>query len=203
MKKNMKRWAGAALTCLLLSAGSASAQFSLGLQGGIAKSNLEDANNIYGGGINLRVFPSEQFAIGLAAKTFTDGKDYNVGGQTLSHTGTLIPVTATLDLFLYDGVIRPYLGGDAGMYFSKYDTRFNGNRIAETTRRSHLGAAPRAGIIFSTGNVGIQLEGIYHIVFGNKNNSAQVGTADNVDFESTSKFYGVNLGLVFGLGKKK
>ncbi|HEV7349703.1 hypothetical protein [Telluribacter sp.] len=202
MEKNIKRWAGAALLGLLLTGGSASAQFSLGVQGGIAKSNLTQANNLYGGGVNLRIFPAEHFAVGVAAKTYTDGKDYVVAGQTLSHSGRLTPVTATLDLFLSDGLVRPYLGGDAGMYFSKYDTRFNGNRIAETTRRNHLGAAPRAGIILVTGNVGIQLEGVYHFVFGNKNNSTQVGTADNVNFESTSKFYGVNLGLVFGLGKK-
>jgi hypothetical protein len=178
------------------------AQFSLGVQGGVAKSNVEDSKTIAGGGVNLRVFASPQFAIGVAGKVYADGSKYTVAGQTFETTGAVIPVTGTLDYFFTTGAIRPYVGGDAGVYFSGYNAKFNGNTILESEKRSNFGAAPRAGLLFAFGNMGIQIEGIYHFVFGNKDYSATTGSASNVDFESTSKFGGVNVGLIFGIGGK-
>ncbi|MEO6286265.1 MAG: hypothetical protein ABIN80_25995 [Dyadobacter sp.] len=201
MKKNWSRTVAIALVMIAISSASF-AQFSLGLQGGIAKSNVEDSKTLAGGGVNLRVFTSPQFAFGVAGKVYADGSDYTIAGQTLSTQGTLMPVTGTLDYYFATGVIRPYIGGDAGVYFSKYDAKFNGNTIAESSRHSNFGAAPRVGLIFAFGKVGIQVEGIYHFVFGNENHSSTTGSADNIDFESTSKFGGVNVGLIFGLGGK-
>lgn len=192
-----------AVIALMVAGTSASfAQFSLGLQGGVAKSNVEDSKTIAGGGVNLRVFASPQFAIGVAGKIYADGSDYRVAGQTLSSTGTLMPVTGTLDYFFTDGVIRPYIGGDAGVYFSKYKAKWNGETVLESSTRSNFGTAPRAGIVFAFGNLGIQVEGIYHFVFGNKNHASDTGSPNNIDFESTSKFGGVNVGIIFGLGGK-
>ncbi|MHA4740556.1 hypothetical protein [Dyadobacter sp. MSC1_007] len=192
-----------AVLALILTLSSASyAQFSLGLQGGVAKSNVEDSKTVAGGGVNLRVFASPQFALGVAGKIYADGSEYNVAGQTLKTTGTLMPVTGTLDYFFTQGAVRPYIGGDAGVYFSKYDAKWNGNTVLESSTHSNFGTAPRAGIVFAFGNLGIQVEGIYHFVFGNENHSSQTGSVDNIDFESTSKFGGVNVGLIFGLGGK-
>jgi outer membrane protein W len=192
-----------AVFALIVTATSASfAQFSLGLQGGIAKSNVEDSKTVAGGGVNLRVFASPQFAIGVAGKIYADGSDYNVAGQTLTSTGTVTPVTGTLDYFFTEGAIRPYIGGDAGVYFSKYKAKWNGETVLESSKHSNFGTAPRAGVVFAFGNLGIQVEGIYHFVFGNKNHSSETGNVDNIDFESTSKFGGVNVGLIFGLGGK-
>ncbi|MCF0069356.1 hypothetical protein LZD49_02670 [Dyadobacter sp. CY261] len=188
---------------MVIAATSASfAQFSLGLQGGIAKSNVEDSKTVAGGGVNLRVFASPRVAIGVAGKIYADGSDYRIAGQTLSSTGTLMPVTGTLDYFFTEGVIRPYIGGDAGVYFSKYKAKWNGETVLESSTRNNFGAAPRAGLVFAFGNLGIQVEGIYHFVFGNKNHSSETGSANNIDFESTSNFGGVNVGIIFGLGGK-
>lgn len=192
----------AAFAMIVTASTTSFAQFSLGLQGGIAKSNVEDSKTVAGGGVNLRVFASPQFAIGVAGKIYADGSDYRVAGQTLTSTGTLMPVTGTLDYFFTDGVIRPYIGGDAGVYFSKYKAKWNGETVVESSTRSNFGTAPRAGIVFAFGNVGIQVEGIYHFVFGNKNHESNTGSPNNIDFESTSKFGGVNVGVIFGLGGK-
>ena len=178
------------------------AQFSIGLQGGVAKPNVEDSKTIAGGGLNLRVFASPQLAIGVAGKIYADGSKYTFAGQTFETTGRVTPVTGTIDYFFTTGVVRPYIGGDAGVYFSGYDAKYNGNTILESQKHSNFGAAPRAGFVFAFGNLGIQVEGIYHFVFGNKNYSANTGSANNIDFESTSKFGGVNVGLIFGLGGK-
>jgi outer membrane protein W len=181
---------------------AASAQFSLGIQGGLAKSNRENSKAVAGGGVNLRVFASPNLALGVAGKIYADGTDYTLAGQTLSFTGTLTPITGTVDYYFTEGVIRPFIGGDAGVYLSKYNAKYNGNTISESSKHSNFGAAPRAGLVFAFGNVGLQVEGIYHFVFGNKNNRAQTGNANNVDFESTSQFGGINVGLIFGLGGK-
>jgi len=194
---------GMVVTVVLLMSVSGFAQLSLGLQGGLAKSNRDNSKTIAGGGVNLRGFLSPNFAIGVAGKIYADGTDYTVAGQTLSFTGTVVPVTGTLDYYFTQGVIRPYIGGDAGMYFSKYNAKYNGNTIAESSKHSNFGTAPRLGVVFAFGNVGLQIEGIYHFIYGNKNNSGQTGSADNVDFESTSQFGGVNVGLIFGLGRAK
>jgi hypothetical protein len=201
MKKTLIR--SLAFVVVLVAASTASyAQFSLGLQGGIAKSDVEDSKTVAGGGVNLRVFTSPKFAVGVAGKIYADGSDYTIAGQTLSSTGTLMPVTGTVDYFFAEGLLRPYIGGDAGVYFSKYDAKFNGNTIIESSRHSNFGAAPRAGLLFAFGNLGIQVEGIYHFVFGNKNHGSTTGNPNNVDFESTSQFGGVNVGVIFGLGGK-
>lgn len=190
-----------AVAFILTIGSAANAQFSLGLQGGIAKSDVEDSKTVAGGGANLRVFTSPQFAFGIAGKIYADGSDYTFAGQNLTSTVTLTPVTGTLDYYFTEGgLLRPYIGADAGVYFSKYDAKLNGNTILESSRHSNFGAAPRAGLIFAFGNMGIQVEGIYHFVFGNKNHSSTTGSAGNIDFESTSKFGGVNVGVIFGLG---
>jgi hypothetical protein len=88
------------------------------------------------------------------------------------------------------------------VYFSKYKAKWNGETVLESSTRSNFGTAPRAGLVFAFGNIGIQVEGIYHFVFGNKNHSSETGSVDNIDFESTSKFGGVNVGIIFGLGGK-
>jgi hypothetical protein len=202
MKARILRWT-LAVGLVTASASNIFAQMSLGVQGGLAKSNRDNSKTVAGGGLNLRFFPSEMVAIGVAGKIYADGTEYRIAGQDVSFNGRVMPVTGTLDFFLLPGVVKPYLGGDAGMYFSKYDARFNGSIVSESSRHSNFGAAPRAGVIFAFGNVGLQVEGIYHFIFGNKNNSAQTGTADNVDYQSTSQFGGINVGLIFGLGKSK
>jgi outer membrane protein W len=148
------------------------------------------------------VFASEQVAIGVAGKLYADGSKYTAAGQTFETAGAVIPVTGTLDYFFTTGFVRPYVGGDAGVYFSGYEARYNGNVIFESKSHSNFGAAPRAGLVFALGNLGIQVEGIYHFVFGNRNHGATTGSANNVDFKSTSKFGGINVGLILGLGGK-
>ena len=71
----------AVFTQIVTATSASFAQFSLGLQGGIAKSNVEDSKTVAGGGVNLRVFASPQFAVGVAGKIYADGSDYNVAGQ--------------------------------------------------------------------------------------------------------------------------
>lgn len=201
MKKSFIQFLGGICLAWLLQA-PAFSQFSLGLQGGLAKSNVEDSKTIAGGGVNLRFFATPHFAVGVAGKIYADRTNYSVVGQDLTFKGTLTPVTGTADFFFTTGTVRPYLGGDAGMYFSKYKGEWNNSTFSESSRHSNFGVAPRAGIVVAFGNVGLQIEGIYHFIFGNKDHSYTTGSASNVDLESTSEFGGINVGLIFGLGGK-
>ena len=201
----MKKKLGMSLlifTLLLVVASGSFAQLSLGLMGGMGKSNRDNAKSVSGGGINLRVFASPNLAIGVAVKLYADGSTYGLGNNQYKTTGALMPVTGTLDYYFATGVIRPYIGGDAGVYLSNYDVAHNGKTIYTSDKSSNFGAAPRAGIVFALGkNVGIQIEGIYHYIFSNKNHELTTGDLGNIDFKSTSRFYGFNVGLIIGLGK--
>lgn len=61
-----------AMAVVLLMNVSGFAQLSLGVQGGLAKSNRENSKTIAGGGVNLRGFVSPNFAIGIAGKIYAD-----------------------------------------------------------------------------------------------------------------------------------
>ncbi|MFC6191720.1 hypothetical protein ACFP1I_08925 [Dyadobacter subterraneus] len=176
--------------------------FLFGFQGGTGKSNRDGAKTIGGGGINLRVFASPNLALGVAAKLYADGNTYGIGNNQYKTTGALMPLTGTLDYYFATGVVRPYIGGDAGVYLSNYDVNHNGKNIYTSDKSSNFGAAPRAGIVFALGKtVGIQVEGIYHYIFNNKNHQLTTGDLGNIDFKSTSRFYGFNVGLIIGLGR--
>lgn len=201
MKKELK--ISLVILALLVALGSETfAQISLGFQGGSGKSNRDNAKTIAGGGINLRVFVSPNLALGAAAKLYADGNTYGTGNDQYKTTGALMPLTGTVDYYFATGIVRPYIGGDAGVYLSNYDITHNGKNIYTSDKSSNFGAAPKAGIVFTLGKtVGIQVEGIYHYLFSNKDHQLTTSDLGNIDFKSTSRFYGFNVGLIIGLGK--
>ena len=201
MKHFLLRAVGTVIIIVLINS-SGFCQYSLGIQTGLAKPNEEDAQIIGGGGINIRYHKSKQLAFGVAAKIYGDRTESDVVGQSLRLSEKLIPVTATVDYYLLPGLIRPYVGGDAGVYFTRFRARVDGATVS-TTRRANLGMAPRAGILFALGKFGIQVEGIYNFVFGNRNHGSYNGQIVNMKFKSTSEYGGVNVGVVFALGGKK
>ena len=200
MKHFLLRAVGTVIIIVLINS-SGFCQYSLGIQTGLAKPNEEDAEIISGGGLNLRYFTSKQMAFGVAAKIYGDKAETDVLGQSLRLTEKLIPVTATFDYYLLTGLIRPYVGGDAGVYFTRFRARVDGSTVS-ATRRGNPGVAPRVGVLFAVGRFGIQVEGIYNFVFGNRNHGTYNGQVVNMEFKSTSEYGGVNVGVVFGLGEK-
>ena len=179
------------------------AQVSVGLQAGLAHADRGNVKNLANAGLNLRIHVSPHLAFGAAAKVYGGGKDYGTGTDKYDLVNVTIPLTGTVDYYLSTGAVRPYIGADAGVYISKYQAEQNKNTIYESPTYKNFGAAPRAGIIFALGNVGLQLEGIYHLTFKNNDHLLTTGNLSNVNFKSSSRVLGINVGLIIGLGRKK
>ncbi|MGA0558416.1 hypothetical protein ACO2Q8_17275 [Larkinella sp. VNQ87] len=176
------------------------AQFSVGINGSLASSDAEGSDTFYGGGINAKLFPTSKLALGLGVKAFGENYTYTVGGQSLEITNSIIPVTAMVEYYFTDGFLRPYLGAEAGVYATGYRVKF-GSQESSKINSTHAGVAPKVGLVLALGNLGIFAEGGYNILFGNKDGSANVGSIGNVNFDRTSQFFTVNVGIQIGIPK--
>ncbi|HEV7349702.1 outer membrane beta-barrel protein [Telluribacter sp.] len=199
MKNNVIRWTGMALVGLFLSLGSASAQFSVGVQGGVFKSTADNAKSYPGGGINLKYFVTENVALGVAGRIYSERLNYDFSGGPTRFVNNITPVTLTADFLLSPGIVRPYLGADAGIYFQNFRVNQNDNQLIRTSA-SNFGVAPRGGLLFDFGSVGVQAEVVYHAIFANQNNNLRVNEA-GINIDQTNNFWGANVGLVFGIGR--
>lgn len=175
---------------------SAKAQFALGIHGSYFVPDAKGADGVFGGGIHGKIFASPQFALGVGLKVVGEenkGTGYKV-------TNSIVPVTAMAEYYFSDSGIRPYIGAEAGVYFSslKYEITGFGE---QTFKQNNFGAGPKLGLAIPIGNLGIFAEGSYTFIFDNKDNSANT-SAGNIDFKSSSKFFMVNAGITVGFGGK-
>ncbi|MFT4032109.1 MAG: hypothetical protein QM669_06790 [Siphonobacter sp.] len=175
------------------------AQVAFGLHGTIASPSIDGAKTRGGAGANLKVFLSPNVAVGVAAKYISLSYDaYEIGTSKIQSVGSLIPLTGSLDFYLASGALRPYVGVEAGAYIHRYDLRYNGDNLYNTSN-TRAGATPKLGLTFSAGNFGIFAEGNYHFIFSNKNGSANVGSFGNISYDNPDKLWGINVGVIFGL----
>ncbi|GAB3164289.1 outer membrane beta-barrel protein [Telluribacter humicola] len=199
MKNKFMKWAGVALVGLFLSIGNANAQLAVGVQGGVFKSTADNAKSYPGGGINFKYFVNDNVALGVAGRIYSERLNYDFSGGPTRFVNNITPVTLTADFLLTDGFVRPYLGADAGVYFQNFRVNQNENQLIKTSA-SNFGLAPRGGILFDFGRVGLNAEFAYHAIFGNQNNSLRVSDA-GVNIDHVNNFWGANVGLVFELGR--
>ena len=192
----------AILVFFLLLLTPAFAQFSVGVNGSAAFSNVRNSTTIYGGGLNAKVFLSPKVDVGVGIKAFGESRTISVGGQTLNYLEAIIPITAQVDYYLTGGLLRPYIGAEVGAYAVGTEITFNGQESSKI-RSTHAGVAPKAGLMLAIGNLGIFAEGAYNVIFDNSNGSAYVGTFGNVNVDKTSKFFTVNVGLQVGIPRRK
>ncbi|QHV94187.1 hypothetical protein [Spirosoma endbachense] len=199
MKKLQSTFAILTSVCLfVLIAHSALAQFSVGINGSVASSDVEGSETFYGGGLNAKIFPTSNFAIGLGIKAFGESRKFSAAGQTLEYSAGIIPITALVDYYFTDGFLRPYVGAEVGVYAVASSIKFNGQESSKVNS-TNGGVAPKIGLLLAIGNLGIFAEGAYNIIFGNKDGNANVGGLNNVNFDKTSKFFTVNVGLQIGI----
>ena len=200
MTNSLKHLAGVAMFCIVF-ASAGFAQLSLGIQTGPGKSSNSGGSVGHAFGINLRYFTAPKFAVGISARLQTDKPDYYVGERKTTVTGGIMPLAVTADYFFSTGAIRPYIGGDAGVYFSGFRAKLDNNVVLQTKRRLALGAAPRVGVVFALGKVvGLQVEGVYH--FMEKGNFDYKTAPANNPITGSDRFGSINAGLIIGLGHK-
>lgn len=178
------------------------AQFSVGINGSAAFSNVRNSNTFYGGGLNAKFFLSPKIDVGVGIKAFGESRNISAGGQTLNYLEAIIPITAQIDYYLAEGFLRPYIGAEVGAYAIGTEITLNGQESSKI-RANHAGVAPKVGLMLAIGNLGIFAESAYNVVFDNSNGSAYVGKIGNVNFDKTSKFFTVNVGIQVGIPRMK
>lgn len=182
-------------TALVATTQKAAAQFSLGIHGSYFAPDAKDAKGLYGAGLQAKVFVTEQFAVGVGVKSIKE----EFKGTGYDFTNTIVPITGMFEYYLTKGVVRPYVGAEAGVFTSTLKGNVLG--VNSETTSSKFGAAPKFGIAIPVGNLGIFAEGTYNFIFDNKDGSNN-GSPGNADFSTSSKFFMVNAGLTFGFGGK-
>lgn len=192
----------AALGICLLALTPAQAQFSVGIHGSLASSDVKGSETFYGGGVNAKLFISSNLDIGVGIKAFGENRKFTAGGQTLELSSGIVPITGMIDYYFTDGFLRPYIGAEAGVYATGYRIKFNGQETSKINS-TNVGVAPKVGLMLALGNLGIFAEGDYNIMFGNKDGSADVGGIGNVNFDKTTKFFMLNVGIQIGIPTTK
>ncbi|MFT4032110.1 MAG: outer membrane beta-barrel protein [Siphonobacter sp.] len=197
--KTIRFYSSIALVALLATFSFSSfAQVGFTLHGTMAAPNLDGAEAKPGVGAGLKAFLGKNVAVGVAAKYISLSYDYDQSvGNNLDNKGSLVPLTGTLDIYLTRGAVRPYIGGEAGAYIRTIKVNLAGEQIAKETQ-TKFGAAPKVGVAFALGGVGLFAEGSYNFIFGSKDGSANTGSVSNISWENPSKLWAVNVGVTFG-----
>jgi hypothetical protein len=177
-------------------------QFSVGIHGSLASGDAKGSETFYGGGLNAKLFLSSKLDIGVGLKAFGENRKFEAGGQTFEYSAGIIPITGMIDYYFADGFLRPYIGAEAGVYSTGYRIKFNGQESSKINS-TNVGVAPKVGLVLALGNLGIFAEGTYNVMFGNKDGNANVGGVNNINFEKTTKFFMLNVGIQIGIPTPK
>lgn len=192
----------AVLVCFLFALTPALAQFSVGINGSAAFSDIKGSETTYGGGLNAKIFLGSKLDVGIGIKALGESRSFSAGGQTLEYSAAIIPITALIDYYFTEGVLRPYVGAEVGAYSVGTRIKFNGQESSKIYS-TNAGIAPKVGLMLAVGNLGIFAEGAYNVIFGNNDGSANIGSVGNINFEETSRFFAVNVGIQIGIPKRK
>jgi hypothetical protein len=187
------------LLAICFSAGLVQAQgITLGIDGGygIPQGDFGDAYSGGGGAeLRARVYPMDKLHIGVNAGYFVYPAATTVSGALLSADGnySVIPITAGVEYYFFDKIVKPYAGLDVGLYLNSFKSTVEvlGTKSTATTSESYFGLAPNAGVMFGLSpitnlNVGIK----YPTIFGK---NAQ-------DETETQSFLMFQVGLHFKIG---
>lgn len=180
------------LFCLLST--SAYSQFGLYVHGVGTKSSWQDEKFSYGVGAAAKV-QLGKVAIGAAAKYLTM-PSISSTQSSFQQRNTVVPLTGLIEYSFTRGVIRPYLGVEAGKYQIK--SRITSQNERELTHGSdRFGVAPKLGIVVSLIGIGVFAEGSYHRIMGSEQEVISPGST--VVWVNPNAFWTVNIGLKFGL----
>lgn len=155
-----------------------------------------------GGGVSARLFISPSFAVGMAAKyTSLEYRHKQSSSSIITNTGALIPVTATAEVYLSKGFVRPYRGLEAGAYVHVLKTNVEANGRYQRTYLKP-GMAPKLGISFKINKLSLFTEGSYSFLIGSTNGSV---TDQTVRFKwpTPNQYWLFNAGVAVGIPHSK
>jgi outer membrane protein W len=209
----MKRlhFLGLAFFCFALTHVS-HAQVQIGLHG----SRLEGTGSSqWGGGGHVKFLLGDKLALGVGARVYpkdmkTEKSTINGTDYRVSRGNTIVPVTGSVDYYFGEAMVRPYIGADAGAFFTQYnysvvESDGSSAQFKTSNKKTYFGAAPRAGINIEFGAVGLFGQAGYNILFGsgNEDDITVPGITADIDAKPTDKFWTFDVGLFFKLGRKK
>jgi len=158
------------------------AQMSIGVTGGIAlpMGDFGTALNMgFGGGLVGKYMLNENMAVGANVGYIQFSTDLD-GFST-----SMMPITGLFEYYLGSGSFKPYLGADLGMYNLSVTVTYLDTEISAS--EMYFGFAPTAGFLYGINdNMAFNVNAKYHYVMSG---------------DGSSTFLGVNLGLIYTLGK--
>lgn len=165
----------------------------------------------WGGGLFFKGLIGDRFAAGINVKTYPQSfrtTTQTIGGQEydVSVGNVIIPALVTLD-YRFGEVVRPYIGADVGMYNTRDIVRYNTagyDRTDTGNKKWYFGAAPKVGLEFEVGPIGIFGQVQYNVLFGSgdRNNLTVPGiVGGSIETDPVGKFWNFDVGLYLKLAR--
>jgi len=143
---------------------------------------------------------ANRVAIGGTVRSyFKNYAELSVNGSSIKSADAVTQLAGMLEIY-FGQTIQPYIGTDAGVYFTNHivqggSTGSGAYNVSE--HKSYFGAAPKAGIQFNVGAVSPFVQGQYHILFG----GGDVINIDDINSETHDKFWTLDFGILLQVGK--
>ena len=179
-------------------------QVQLGVHG--SRLNGTDADQ-WGAGINLKYLFQDHLALGGSVRYYPKNLKtdvYDVGGTKYSvqHGNVIVPVTGSIDYYFGKAPVRPYIGLDVGVYFTKY-VYSNSASYNQSNNHAYFGVAPRAGLNVELGkSFGVFGQAGWNFLFGtgNEDHITVPGINTPLSTKATDDFWTFDLGILFKFG---
>jgi hypothetical protein len=188
----------------VLTAFSASAQFILGAQASYL-SGSPNAGTQFGFGAQGKVKLGNRVAVGGIFRTWLSNTNTTGSGSSAVATAdAMSQLAGTLELFLGSHVVQPYIGTDAGLYFTNVHVTggAGSNNIDQTNKKTYFGVSPKFGIQFNTGFISPFIQAQYHWLFGGGQDILIPGVGGApIDAKSYDKFLTLDAGILFQIGR--
>ena len=198
---NMKKKILSLLAVVTFMASAASAQFIIGAQGSYL-SGSPNAGTQYGLGAQAKIKISNRVAVGGTLRGWLKNETTLGSGSSAVVTGDAMSnLAGMLEIYLGSKVFQPYIGTDAGLYFTnvKVSGSSGGSNVNTDNKKTYFGVAPKFGIQFNTGFISPFVQAQYHWLFGGGNTIQVPDLTQNP--KSYDKFFTLDAGILFQIGK--
>ena len=187
---------------MMVIADSANAQFILGVQGSYLTGAGGDKKGQFGIGAQGKFKLSNRVAVGGTLRSWLKNyQDYTSGSNSYRSADATTQLAGMLEIY-FGQRIQPYIGTDAGLYFTNTVLQSGSNVEIGSEKSTNFGIGPKAGIQFNTGAVSPFIQAQYHLLFGGGDEIVIPGTGGNPwDLSTQNKFLTFDFGILFQIGR--
>jgi outer membrane protein W len=175
-----------AICALVLCSFTANAQIKVGAGLGIAlpMGDFGDMAKMgFGGGVSGKYMLNDNMALGLGVGFYSFSPKNSISGYDVKYS--IMPIAASFTYYFATEGFKPYAGADLGFYSFKTKVTYSG--ASASTSVSKLGFAPTVGFEYGLSDaLALDVNAKYNYI-----------TTEG----SALTYVGVNVGLVYSLGK--